>query len=152
MFGKPVDRKLRATVAKPSMTERRVLDFKGTRLLFLLNILIICLFVTVLLFIQATYAAESRADDKLPLTKLLKLDISTTLAVLRTSQGALSTFTALAISDTFVLLQWKRIASPTGLSCLNLLALSPTTGHLGTLSLVLSSVTRLPTRLWALLR
>jgi hypothetical protein len=42
--------------------------------------------------------------------------------------------------------------TPTGLSYLSLLALSPASGNLGTLQLFWSSVTKASTRAWALLR
>ncbi|KAI0202467.1 hypothetical protein F4808DRAFT_449802 [Astrocystis sublimbata] len=82
----------------------------------------------------------------------MKLGPSKTLAVLRVSQGILSTLTSLSLAESLVLLQWSLIGSNRGLPYLDLLALSPTNGVFGALSLLCSSVTKGSSKKYALLR
>ena len=124
----------------------------GTIVMIILNIVILGLFALLVLFIQTTYAAESRSRQGLALDGLLKTDVSTTLAILRASQALLSAFTTVALNDTFVFLQWAMINSSNGLQYLSLLALSPTTWNVGTLALVCSTAVKLTPKFWALLR
>ncbi|KAJ9144673.1 hypothetical protein NKR23_g5763 [Pleurostoma richardsiae] len=118
----------------------------------LLNLLTLGLLAVVVLFVEATSAAERQSSQGLPLSGLLKTDVSTTLAVVRTAQGLLSAISALAVKNSFTSLHWKMMSSPNGLRYLNLLALSPTTEILGTFALLRSAVVRSITKLLALSR
>lgn len=118
----------------------------------LLCALAMCLLATVITYVQATYAAEERSSQGYPLTNLLKTDFSRTLTILRTSQGILSALMTLALENVFALLQWSNVYRPSGIPYLNILALSPTTGALGTLGLVRSPAPRVSAKLWAVLR
>lgn len=132
--------------------KKSLVRLKRTSIPILLCFASIGLLVTVIIYVQSTYAAESSSSRGLPLSDLLKTDVSKTLTVLRTSQGILSALTSLALENIFFLLQWSQIHPPNGLSYLRILALSPTTGSLGTLNLLKSSAPNLPTKFWALLR
>ncbi|KAH8891555.1 hypothetical protein GQ53DRAFT_648717 [Thozetella sp. PMI_491] len=116
-----------------------------------LAVLSLALFAVVIVFVQATYVAESRSQQKLPLDVFLKMDISKTLAIVRVAQGLLSTITGIAISNSFVFMHWIMMAGD-GLLFPKFLALSPMTAPLGTLALLKSSDATLSARLWALLR
>lgn len=118
----------------------------------LLFILAMCLLATVITYVQSTYAAEESSRRGRPLSDLLKTDVSRTLTILRTSQGILSALVSLALENVFILLQWSQIHPPDGISYLNILALSPTTGALGTFGLVKSSAPKTSTKLLALSR
>lgn len=126
--------------------------FKHTSTPTLLWFLAICLLATIITYVQATYTAEERSNRGRPLSDLLKTDVGRTLTILRTSQGILSASVGLALENVFILLQWNQLHRPNGVSYLNFLALSPTTGALGILGIVKSSAPRLPTKLWALSR
>lgn len=129
-----------------------LLRLKRTSIPILLCFVSFGLLATVIIYVQSTYTAESNSRRGLALSDLLKTDVSKTLTVLRTSQGILSALTSLALENIFFLLQWSQIHPPEGLSYLRILALSPTTGGLGTLRLLQSSAPNLATKLWALLR
>lgn len=147
-------------VADGALGERKSTSLKSrfhsrlsdTTVTTILGIVILGFFAVLVLFIQTTYAAESRSRQGHALDGLLKTDVSTTLAILRASQGILSALTAVALNDAFVFLQWAMINSPDGLHYLSLLALSPTTWNFGTLALVCSSAATLTPKFWALLR
>lgn len=132
--------------------KRSLVRLKRTSIPILLCLASIGLLATVIIYVHSTYAAESSSSRGLPLSDLLKTDVSKTLTVLRTSQGILSALTSLALENIFFLLQWSQIHPPNGLSYLRILALSPTTGGIGTLNLLKSSAPNLPTKCWALLR
>lgn len=130
----------------------RLDKFKHTSTPTLLCFLAVCLLTTIITYVQATYAAEERSNRGRPLSDLLKTDVSRMLTILRTSQGILTASVSLALENVFILLQWNQLRRPNGVSYLNVLALSPTTGALGILGLIKSSAPRLPTKLWALSR
>lgn len=146
------DGKTQVPASKGSELKSGLVRLKRTSIPILLCLASIGLLATVIIYVQSTYAAESSSSRGLPLSDLLKTDVSKTLTVLRTSQGILSALTSLALENIFFLLQWSQIHPPNGLSYLRILALSPTTGGLGTLNLLKSSAPNLPTKLWALLR
>lgn len=89
-----------------------------------------------------TYYAENYSDDGRSLNALLKLDVSTTLTVLRASQGLLSTITTLNLRDTFVNTHWVLMSRDDGISYPSLLALSPTTSAAGLIRLLTLPLTK----------
>lgn len=146
------DQKTQLPASQGHGLKRSLVRLKRTSVPILLCLVSIGLLATVIIYVQSTYAAESSSSRGLPLSDLLKTDVSKTLTVLRTSQGILSALTSLALENIFFLLQWSQIHPPNGLPYLRILALSPTTGGLGTLNLLRSSAPNLPTKFWALLR
>ncbi|RYC57014.1 hypothetical protein CHU98_g9193 [Xylaria longipes] len=117
----------------------------------LINLLILALLVVVVVFVQATYDAERNSAKKVALNRLMKADVSTTLAVLRVSQGILSTLTSLSLIESLIALQWSMIESRQGFGYLDLLALSPTSGVTGALELIFSSITKGSSKAYAFL-
>jgi hypothetical protein len=111
------------------------------------------LFTVIVLFVQATYAAEASSQKSRAFgNSLLKVDVSTSLSVLRAAQGVLSAIMSIALGHVLDYVQWKNMGIPDGLPYLNLLALSPTTGSLGLFGLILSSATNSSTKAWASIR
>jgi hypothetical protein len=132
-------------MSKRNSTKWTVIISK-TGLQFLWNLSMLGLFAVVVLFVQTTVAAEYISSQKQSLSNLLKINISTTLAVLRTSQGILASITSITLKQSFLYIQWSLIGHK-GLSYLTLLALAPTTGYLRTIKLIIANI-RLHIRLW----
>ncbi|KAI0438358.1 hypothetical protein F4803DRAFT_569647 [Xylaria telfairii] len=145
------------TCPPESKRHSRWLRLKESRLGYtwkqlLTNLIIVALLAVVVVFVRATYDAERNSARKAALDRLMKADVSTTLAVLRVSQGILSTLTSLSLVDSLVALQWSMIESRQGLGYLDLLALSPTSGITGALELICSSLTKGSSKAYAFLR
>lgn len=118
----------------------------------LLSILSLGLLATIVLFVQSSNYAEEYSDRKLPLTGILKIDASTSLAILRTAQAILSTITSTCLGDAMELIQWATMNTPSRIPFSSLLALSSTTGKIAMTRLLFSDATGMPARLWTLLR
>jgi hypothetical protein len=127
------------TTFKPPATGRKL-----PKLLYplFLNLLSFFLLAIVIIAVQTTYYAENYSDDGRSLNALLKLDVSTTLTVLRASQGLLSTITTLNLRDTFVNTHWVLMSRDDGISYPSLLALSPTTSAAGLIRLLTLPLTK----------
>lgn len=143
---------IKVTAPRPHEHRSSLTRLNRTSTPILLFMLALCLLATVIIYVQSTYAAEESSRRGRPLSGLLKTDVSRTLTILRTSQGILSALVSLALENVFVLLQWGQIYPPGGISYLNILALSPTTGALGTFGLIRSSAPKVSTKLLALSR
>lgn len=127
----------------------RSTKFRRTWLQFLSNILALCSFAVVIIFVVSTYVAEKVSIENRQLNGLMKIDSSSTLTVLRASQGLLSALMTVALNEVFVLLEWDKICQPGGLPFTSLLSVSPTTGVAGILALVQSSAVATTAKLWA---
>jgi len=138
--------------AKREPNRKESSGFANLWLQLLSSVIALALFAVVVLFVQATPSAQWRSDHRVSLSDLDKKDVSTTLGVLRLAQGVLAAITASALTEAFVFLQWKLMTSPEGLSYHSLLGLSPTTGNLGTMALIIAAAPKLPSKLWALMR
>lgn len=136
----------------PRQLRTRLERFKQTSTPLLLCFLSVCLLAIVITYVEATYSAEEWSNQGHPLSDLHKTDVGKTLTILRISQGILSASLSMALKNIFVLLQWSQMHRSNGVSYLNVLALSPTTGALGALSLIKSSATRISSKFWALSR
>lgn len=110
------------------------------------------LLAVVVLFVQSSKTGMRDSDANFRLSGISKIDASTTLSVVRTSQGILSAAMTLILSNAFELLQGSLMTDPAGLPYLNMLALSPATGVMGLFKLLFSENVSLSTRLWVLLR
>lgn len=119
-----------------------------------LSLLALGLFAVVVVYVQGTYSAVRFSAEKRALSSFLKSDVSTTLAIVRASQGLLSALMTGLLKSMFVLLQWTLMNSTDGLSYHNLLALSPTTESLGGLAILRSprSLLKLDSKIWLLMR
>lgn len=120
-----------------------------------LSLLALCLFAVVVIYVRGTSTAISLSTDHRALNNfLLNTDVSTTLAVVRASQGLLSALMTGLLKNMFVLVQWNLMSSARGLSFHNLLALSPTTDSLGALAILRSrrSLMRWKSKVWLMIR
>lgn len=110
------------------------------------------LFAIIVVLVQATFAAQWRSDHGQPFDSIHKLDSSMALAILRTVQAILSTLTTFTVEDSFQFVMWSLISRPKGVSYTSILALTPTTGALGMIRLITSSISQLSSKMWTLLR
>lgn len=113
-----------------------------------------CLFGALIFFVDASFLAQTRSDQNLPLHAIHKLDANRVLSVLRVAQGVLAAISTLTVNQSFELIQWARVSDIRGLSYSSFLAISPATGPWGMFVLATASFARmnLSSRLWVLLR
>ena len=110
------------------------------------------LFAVVIWYVQATHDAQRKSRDNQVLDDFAKADASTTVAVLRGSQGLLSGASAIALITSFQLIQWHMISRPKGISYLSWLSLSPASGLWGSFKVVAGPVSSASGRLLGLLK
>ncbi|KAF2122772.1 hypothetical protein BDV96DRAFT_639340 [Lophiotrema nucula] len=137
------------TATKPRKAASR---FSATWYLFFLVVLSTLLFVFTIWFVQAAFSGETGLRTSQVMSKLLKADVGGALSVLRIAQGLLTTFTVLALTNAFELLQWALSGRPRGIGFASFLGLSPTTSLLGVVAIAMSRVSRLPERVWGFTR
>jgi hypothetical protein len=126
--------------------------FNMTAYLLLLVVLATALFAFTSWFVRAAFSGEAGVRVSQALSKLLKWEVGDALAVLRVSQGVLSTVTTLALMTAFELIQWALASRERGVSVSSFLGLSPTTAPWGVAMVALSRASRLPERLWGTIR
>lgn len=105
----------------------------------------------VMLFVQNTVSAEASSDSNVSLGSLSEVHPSTALEIIRALQGVLAAITSAALKQSFSYIQWILISRGNGLSHLEFLALSSTTGDMGSIKLILGDF-RTHTKLDALFR
>ena len=110
------------------------------------------LFTAIILIFAATSWAEVAADRQEALAWWMQGDVGTTILVVRVLQGLLTAVATTAICGAFTRLHWRKMHGATGLSIVELVALSPTTLLLGTLRVVLGPHSGGMARMWASLR
>ena len=137
-----------------SVTQNRSSRFLDAVLQLTQNILVLGAFAVVILFVVSTPWAQANSNQGLPLNDFLKLDQSVALAVVTASQTVLGAAVASSLSDAFDYLQWHLMARPGGLDYPTVLAMSSTTGSLGTAALLSAPLSRVKIgpKLWALLQ
>ena len=137
------------TATKPRRPSSRL---SATWYLLLLVALSTLIFVFTTWFVQAAFSGETGLRASQVLSKLLKADVGDALAVLRIAQGVLSTFTVLALTNAFELVQWALSGRQRGIGFASFLGLSPTTSLWGVVAIAVSRVSRLPERVWGFTR
>ncbi|KAK4448934.1 hypothetical protein QBC34DRAFT_352135 [Podospora aff. communis PSN243] len=119
-------------------------------------ILFSCLatYICIILIAFATEWAQSASERGLPLGPWLRVEVGTTITVVRVLQGLLSATCTILLTRTLLYLKWSLIQrrGPQGIRYTTMLAISPTTLDWGSLRLIFASASRLPARFWALLR
>jgi len=132
------------------MVERGI----GVLFQFLILILSSALYTCIILIALATGWAQSTSDKNVPLSKWFKVEVGTTITVVRVLQGVLSATSTILLSRSLLYLKWglMRTHGDDGIPYKTLLALSPTTLDWGSVKLILGFASRLSTRFWALLR
>ncbi|KAF4967229.1 hypothetical protein FSARC_5208 [Fusarium sarcochroum] len=76
---------------------------KVAKLQILINILALSLLSVVVVFIQATYSAQLDSSRKVPMQPLMKVDVSTTLTVVRAAQGMIVSLFGISLISGLVL-------------------------------------------------
>ncbi|KAK8099580.1 uncharacterized protein PG998_012821 [Apiospora kogelbergensis] len=110
------------------------------------------LFAAIILLVQSMFNAQERSSQKKTLDSIHKVKASWTLSFARTAQAILSLLTTLALQNTFQYLQWIITSRPQGLPYSSMLALSPTTGGLGMVSLLWSFNVSGSSKAWTIMR
>ncbi len=139
---------------RPSVTQHHGSQLPETALQLTQNVLLLGAFATVTVFVVSTPWAQTKSDQGLPLSDFLKLDQSIALAVVTAAQTVLGAVVGAALSGAFDYLQWHLMGKRDGLAYPTVLALSSTTGNMGTLALLIAPLSRVEiiAKLWALLR
>ena len=107
------------------------------------------LFAVTAWFAGSTFAGKPGNQANHILQSHLKISFSLTVTVLRVLQGLTSTFTAAAVAQSFEGLQWTLASRDCGVRLLSFLGLSPSTGILGAIKLVIGKKEQQVDRAWA---
>jgi hypothetical protein len=126
--------------------------FVHTRFLFFLAFLTTAIFGLTAWYANAAFSAELTSTATNALRTVFSIQVGSAIAILRILQGLLATLTAVALSDAFEAIQWALVSDGNGINCLQLLAISPATGVMGTLGLITDIQSRIIVRSWAFLR
>jgi hypothetical protein len=126
--------------------------FQITKTQIMVNIAAVIFLSVVIVLVQSTYSAQATSGRKAPLTPLMKINVSTTLTVVRAAQGILSGLMTVALQESFSYLQWAGVGRACGISYSDFLAMSPTTGFTGVVSIMWSSSVKMSSKIWALSR
>ncbi len=100
-------------------------------------------------YAQAIYSDETKTAFQRFLARIYKVEVGSALTILRILQGALTTLSTIALFKAFELVQWALVGQEKGVNALRLLGVSPSTGLLGTIGVVLNRRSRVSDKLWA---
>src|SRR6266536_5313410 len=106
-------------------------------------------FVLTAWYAQAIYSDETKTAFQRFLARIYKVEVGSALTILRILQGALTTLSTIALFKAFELVQWALVGQEKGVNALRLLGVSPSTGLLGTIGVVLNRRSRVSDKLWA---
>jgi hypothetical protein len=138
---------------KPAPTATRSASiFWDSSYLFFVALLSTALFGFALWYVQAAFSAETAIRTRQILYRVFKIDVGSTLAVLRITQGVLSTCSTIALMRALEMLQWGLAGRDHGLEGSAFLSLSPSTHIFGVLRIVLSRISKWTARAWGLVR
>ncbi|KAL2852043.1 hypothetical protein BJY01DRAFT_244659 [Aspergillus pseudoustus] len=107
--------------------------------------------LSTVVFILTAWIAKSTHTPRVALAGFI-IDSSSTLTLLSIFSGLLSTLLTIVLSCIFELIHWALTVREDGLSSIGLLGLSPTTGIMGSLTIIFTRRLRATDRLWPLLR
>ncbi|KAL3443429.1 hypothetical protein BJX65DRAFT_311930 [Aspergillus insuetus] len=107
--------------------------------------------LSTVIFILTAWIAKSTHTPRVALAGFI-IDSSSTLTLLSILSGLLSTLLTLVLACVFELIHWALTVRDDGLSSVSLLGLSPTTGIMGSLTIIFTRRLRAVDRLWPLLR
>jgi hypothetical protein len=109
-------------------------------------------FIVTSWFANATFSEVTYSNARRALQHALHVDPGDTLTVLSTLQGTLTFLMSMVLDNTLELVQWSLIGRKIGLDALSILALSPSTGAVGSLGILFSATAKTRSRLWASLK
>ncbi|KAL3458892.1 hypothetical protein BJX64DRAFT_291799 [Aspergillus heterothallicus] len=107
--------------------------------------------VSTAVFILTAWIAKSTHTPRVALAGFV-IDSSSTLTLLSIFSGILSTLLTVVLACVFELIHWALTVRDDGLSSIALLGLSPTTGIMGSLTIIFTRGLQATDRLWPLLR
>lgn len=123
----------------------------NTKFLLLMVLLSTTMFAFILWYVE-TFSAPTAIRTGQAMHRVLKVDIGSALAVLRVTQGILSTVTTLGLMKALEMLQWGLAGRVHGLRSNVFLALSPTTPISEVFCIVISRMSSWAARAWGLIR
>lgn len=135
-----------------TMSPQMSSKWSATWLLMLIYAASLALFALTIVGAQASFASQTRSDQKQPLQGIDKIDVSLALTILRLFQALLSTSSTFLLQECCQLLQWSLISTTRGMSYGSVLSISPTTGSLGMMTTIISSTSNASCKVWAILR
>lgn len=135
----------------PERAKSRV-SFRDTANLFSMALLSIVVFIFVVWYVQAAVSAETAIRTNQVVHQVLRVDLGSTLAVLRVTQGILSTLTTIGVMSALEMLQWILAGRDHGVESSVFLGLSPATGLFGVFRILISRKSRWTARAWSLVR
>lgn len=100
-------------------------------------------------FAQATFSNEESSRTRDVLKDVFKVDIGDTLTILAVLSGLLGLLTGMSIDTAFETMQWYLTCRAGGVSMSTILAVSPTTGALGSIKLLYRRGPSAGARLWS---
>lgn len=103
-------------------------------------------------YANAAFSSQLTNNATKTLHTIFNIEVGSAIAVLRILQGLLATLTAVALSNAFGLVQWALTSDGKSIKCLQLLGISPATGVMGVLGLLVDTQSRAVERSWAFLR
>jgi hypothetical protein len=127
-------------------------SFAHTRSLLFLAVLTTGIFGLTAWYANAAFSAELANSATNALHTIFSIEVGSAIAILRILQGLLATLTTVALSNAFEAIQWALVSNGNGINCLQLLGISPVTGVMGTLGLIIDTQSRIIDRSWAFLR
>ena len=100
-------------------------------------------------FARATFSSTSSSSTRDFFKSVFGIDITDTLTVLAFLSGILAFLLGFVVDNLLDIVQWALICRSQGAELLSILAISSTTGALGTLGLLIDKPTPASARLWA---
>jgi hypothetical protein len=126
--------------------------FVHTRSLLFLAVLTTGIFGLTAWYANAAFSAELANNATNALHTIFSIEVGSAIAILRILQGVLATLTTVSLNYTFEAIEWALVSDGNGINCLQLLGISPATGVMGTLGLIIDTHSRVIDRGWAALR
>ncbi|PMD53218.1 uncharacterized protein K444DRAFT_703764, partial [Hyaloscypha bicolor E] len=103
-------------------------------------------------YANAAFSSQLTNNATNTLHAIFNIEVGSVIAVLRILQGLLATLTTVALSNAFGPIQWALISDGKSIKCPQLLGISPATGAMGVLGLLVDTQSRAVERSWAFLR
>lgn len=134
-----------------SRAPRSTSAFPKTKFMLFITLMSTIMFAIVLWYVEA-FSAPTAIRSGQAMHRFLKVDMRSALAVLRVTQGFLSTLITIALMKALEMLQWALAGRAQGLRSNVFLSLSPTTPIVEIFRIVISRRSNWIARVWGLIR
>ena len=134
-----------------SRVARSTSAFPKTKFMLFITLISTIMFAIVLWYVEA-FSAPTAIRSGQAMHRFLKVDMGSALAVLRVTQGFLSTLITIALMKALEMLQWALAGRAQGLGSNVFLSLSPTTPIVEVFRIVISRRSNWIARFWGLIR